>query len=545
MENTSALSHTASAEQLALADAQQSTTNPDQDVEILSWLAEALRGLVRTDLCIAYVAEGSDTVHIVSARALDRDDVRRLLGSLSAATHWHGDGQPWQKVLLNGRVLQDLPTEAQPGLRRITPLPLAISGRQIGAMAIGTWDELLGPRSLTALKRIATEVGTALQALWHTVARERDKLDAILQNLIDGILLIGQDGTVRAANLTARKLVPLRKQASRWELRDDPTAPPLRQYLEEAQQGHQFEFNRIWRSEASPRRVLGVKGRRIRDAENRDWGWLIQVRDITQSWYAERFRNDVLSIASHEIHTPLTSMNDAVSLLLEGGLGELSDKQRHLLELLRDDITRVARLVDRLLDVGRYESPAYPVERRHHLDVARTLQNAVDNIQYRAARKSLSLITVIPETLPRVKGDRDRLLQVVQNLLDNSMKFTPVGGAIEVGAKRESGEILVWVRDTGIGIPEEYQEWIFEKFAKLRPGDEDADEEEERTDGHGLGLSIARAIVESWGGRIWVESKPGEGSVFRFTIPLVEAGKSTAESIADGDELSGRRRTSE
>ena len=192
----------------------------------------------------------------------------------------------------------------------------------------------------------------------------------------------------------------------------------------------------------------------------------------------------------------------------------MNDKQRHLIDLLRRDIDRLNKLVNRLLDVGRYDAPDQTLERRHQLDVVRTLQTAVEHIQYRAARKSLSLVTVIPEQLPRVLGDRDQLIQVVQNLLDNAVKFTPVGGVIEVGAAFRAGEIEVWVRDTGIGIPEEYQQWIFEKFARL----ENADDEE--VPGHGLGLSIAKAIVEAWGGRIWVESEPGEGSVFRFSIPV-------------------------
>lgn len=486
--------------------------------EILSWLADALRELVRAEVCIGYVPVGGRIVRIRSPRALHQGDLTQLLRALSSASpesEWN-----WETVLVNGQEASEYAGDEAPRLRRVLPLPLAVSGRTIGAMAIGTWDELVGPRSLQALKRIATEVGTALQALWKTVAKERDKLEAILENLIDGIVLIDDQERILAANTNAVKLLRLKKARGAWVLTRQDEAAPLADFLRNAREAHQLEFNRIWRSPKPASRILGIKGRRIRDAENRDCGWLVQIRDITQSWHAERFRNDILSVASHEIHTPLTSMNDAVSLLLEGELGPLTDRQRHLAELLKRDIERLSRLVDRLLDVGRYSSPTYSVERRQSLDVVRTLSAAIEQIQYRAARKSLTLLSVIPEELPRVPGDRDQLLQVVQNLLDNAVKFTPVGGVIEVGARMKSGEIEVWVRDTGIGIPEEYHEWIFEKFTRLR---EDEDEEDEAS-GHGLGLSVAKAVVESWGGRIWVESKKGQGSVFRFTIPVQQGG---------------------
>ncbi|HFE52105.1 MAG TPA: HAMP domain-containing histidine kinase, partial [Bacteroidetes bacterium] len=288
---------------------------------------------------------------------------------------------------------------------------------------------------------------------------------------------------------------------------------------------NQFEFNRIARVTTPQRAVFGVKGRRVRDAEGREIGWLIQIRDITQSWEAERFRNEVLSVASHELHTPLTSMYDAVSLLVEGPLGDLNEKQFQLVSLLQSDIERLTRLVEELLDVTRYESADYPLERRQTLDVTRTVSQVIDKLQYRAARKGLSVVTLVREDLPQLRGDRDRLIQVLENLLDNAIKFTPVGGVIEIGARVVGRSVQIWVRDTGVGIPQEHQAWIFEKFARLH-----TDDGEES--GHGLGLSIAKAIVESWGGQISVESKPGQGSTFRFTIPIRPARESKARREA-------------
>ncbi|MDZ7372331.1 MAG: PAS domain-containing sensor histidine kinase [candidate division KSB1 bacterium] len=501
------------------------------DGEILSWVAQALRSLVKTDLCVAYASARGRTVHVLTPRILGRGDLQQVLSAL-ASLEAIQPGQ-WETVLVNHREPTDLPEAVHPSLRRVMPIPLSVAGRKIGALVVATWDELPGPRSFSALRRIATEVGTALQSLWAAVAKERDKLEAVLHNLIDGVLLVDRRGEILCANQVGVRLAGLRRRGATWSFPDGDSSVPIRAYLQEAQEAQLWEFNRIWRSEETPRLVLGIKGRRIRDAENRDWGWLLQIRDITQSWQAERFRNDVLSIAAHEIHTPLTSMNDAVSLLLEDKLGSLNAKQRHLLELLQHDIRRLSGLVEQLLDVGRYDSSAYPVERRHKVDVVRTLQSAVDHIQHRACRKGLSLVTVLSEDIPPVLGDRDKLLQVVQNLLDNAVKFTPLGGLVEVGARQEGAEVLVWVRDTGIGIAEEYHEWIFEKFARLH---RDPDEEEDEAKGYGLGLSIAKSIVESWGGRIWVESRVGEGSTFRFTIPLArQTGSALAASSGDAE----------
>ncbi len=480
--------------------------------EILQWLAEALQQVVRAPLCVAAQAQGDNTLYIHTSSPIGQEDVHRILSALSEVSG--PDSAATTAVVLNGRPAPRLATRGEQPLRRVFAFPLALDGRVLGTLAIGTWHDFLGQRSLEALKRTATEVGQALKALWGVVAQERNRLEAIVENLIDGLLLCDPQGNILTANWTARRFLGLPANGpahTRPRLGSDRLG--VSEFLQEAVANSQPEFNRIVRVTSPERAVFGVKGRRVRDADGRDIGWLIQIRDITQSWEAERFRNDVLSVASHELHTPLTSMYDAVSLLVEGTLGELNDKQLQLASLLQSDIERLTRLVEELLDVTRYESADYPLERRRSLDVVRTINQVIDKLQYRASRKGLSVVTLVREGLPQLRGDRDRLIQVLENLLDNAVKFTPVGGVIEIGAESQGKHVHVWVRDTGVGIPKEHQKWIFEKFARLH-----TDDTEES--GHGLGLSIAKAIVESWGGRIWVDSKPGQGSTFHFTIPL-------------------------
>jgi signal transduction histidine kinase len=233
---------------------------------------------------------------------------------------------------------------------------------------------------------------------------------------------------------------------------------------------------------------------------------------------AQRIKDDFLSIVSHELRTPLTSIQ-GYSQLLEGRLRTDRDgesKEMAHLRVIRSQVSRMRRLVDDLLDVSRIDRRGAVSIETVDFDLAEEIREAVARIRREHRDREIDLH--VPESLG-IHADRDRLDQVLGNLLENAVKYSPDGGPITVTAERHGGEVDVRVADVGLGIAAEHRENVFERFYQ-------ADGEEagrRRFGGLGLGLYISRAIIDAHGGRIWSAPnlEAGRGSVFGFRIPRV------------------------
>jgi signal transduction histidine kinase len=229
----------------------------------------------------------------------------------------------------------------------------------------------------------------------------------------------------------------------------------------------------------------------------------------------DKLKSDFISIASHELRTPITSIKAFTELILMKP-NMSGEKMFRLLNIINTETDRLAGLINDLLDLTKIEAGrlSWHID---HLSVTDVIQTAISEMQSLADKKGLTIAANIRHPLPLLLGDRDRLIQVLTNILSNAIKFTPPGGRIEIAAQREElpvPQIAVEVSDTGIGIGENDLELIFEKFR--RSGDVLTNTSE----GSGLGLAITRQIVRHHGGAIWARSKPGEGSTFTFTLPL-------------------------
>lgn len=220
----------------------------------------------------------------------------------------------------------------------------------------------------------------------------------------------------------------------------------------------------------------------------------------------ERLRNSLLSSISHDLRTPLASITGAASSLLQNELDTLSRQELH--QIIYEEAEHLNRLVGNLLDMTRIESGGIHVKKQWELleeVVGSTLLRMKKQLTHHHLRKKL------PDNLLLVPMDSVLIEQVLVNLIDNAVKYSPSGTTIELAVEVQEKEIVVSVADEGVGIPEGSEERIFEKFYRIAP---------EHTGGVGLGLAICRSIVEAHGGRIWVENRAGEGSIFRFTLPL-------------------------
>jgi len=224
----------------------------------------------------------------------------------------------------------------------------------------------------------------------------------------------------------------------------------------------------------------------------------------------ERMRSEFLAMVTHDLHTPLTAIKGSLEVLLQQGVGiELG---RELLGIAQKNADRLFRMASDILDLARIEAGRFEIH-PEPFDIVAGLRGMLDRMRRLAEDRGIVLSLSAPEGLPPTQADGARMDQVFANLVGNALKFTPRGGRIEVTVEESPGEVLVAVQDSGMGIPPEHQDRIFDRFYQvpLRPG--------ERVEGAGLGLSICKAIVEEHGGRIWVQNAPGRGSTFFFTLP--------------------------
>ncbi len=227
----------------------------------------------------------------------------------------------------------------------------------------------------------------------------------------------------------------------------------------------------------------------------------------------ESMRRRLIGDVSHELRTPLTAIKGSMEGLMDGVLPATQETYQQI----HAEADRLNRLVDDLQELSRVESNAYPLDLRP-LEVSALVQTVTKRLASQTESKRVSLDLDLAPDLPRVLADEDRLVQVLTNLTGNALQYTPENGKVTIAAQRVDHEVRITVRDTGIGIPPEHLPHIFDRFYRV-----DKSRSRRAGGGSGIGLTIARALVEAHGGQIWAESAgEGEGSTFTFTLPVAK-----------------------
>ncbi len=392
--------------------------------------------------------------------------------------------------------------------RVLSPLRrLAREVRRLGAGA--TMLELPASRKdeVGLLAQSFGEIAEQLNDQMEGFREERAKLKAVLRYMTDAVLIVNDQGKVTLINPAAERIFNTRAEHA------------LGQTLVEVVRLHQFVD--LWKSslasgrqqivtvETMPERLF-VQGIATPLNESLPGSILLVFQDLTRVRRLENIRRDFISNVSHELRTPLASMKALVETL-KGGALEDPPAAKRFLEHLENEIDNMTQIVQELLELSRIESGQVPFNLQP-VEPGVLLNRAADRMALQAERAGLTLTVDCPTDLPSVRADAERIGQVLMNLLHNSVKFTPSGGEIAVSARSEGGWVVFSVRDTGVGIQPEDLPRIFERFYKA--------DQSRSGGGIGLGLSIVRHTVEAHGGRIQVESVPGQGSTFTFTLPL-------------------------
>jgi len=371
-----------------------------------------------------------------------------------------------------------------------------------------------------AFSRMAAQIARregALRDQNQALAVNSYRFEAVLNAAHDGIAMLDQNGRFVLVNRRFSEL--LGSRAETLISQKASAQPLLRGRLEDAADDvpplgvleQIIELD----SDGSERRSLQFYTAPVPGEDGRETiGQIIALRDITRERELDKLKTDFISVVSHELRTPLTSIKGYTDLLLSGATGEISELQGEFLSIIQSSTTRLSNLINDILDISRIESGS--IEIKHEpIDYRRIVADTLRLMKAAADEKQISMDASLPETIPPVRGDIDKVAQVLGNLVSNAIKYTPEGGWVKVSLEiAGEANVLTSVTDSGIGISHDDQKRLFQKFFR-------ADNTSTReAGGTGLGLVIAKTIVELLGGAIWVESEPGRGTRFYFTLPL-------------------------
>ena len=388
-------------------------------------------------------------------------------------------------------------------VRQLTDVVQRMAEGDLNARLLPTTEDEVGQ-----LTRAFNLLGEQMQEQITALTKERMRLTTILENMADGVVITDERGRVEMINSAASRMLDVIPERSvgqsfaavvrhhqliaLWHLsrkRDEEQIEALETNLPHGR------FLQVIITPLPDRPALGS---------------LVILQNLTRIRRLETVRRDFISNISHELRTPLASLRAVTETLQDGAIDD-PPAARRFLRHIASEVNAMTQLVSELLELSRIESGKVPLQRQP-TPVTDLVVPPVERLMPQAERSGLTVTFNIPDHLPPVWVDAERVQLVLTNLVHNALKFTPVGGTVTVSAAAHDDGVHVTVEDTGIGIPKEEQPRIFERFYKA---------DRARTGGGtGLGLAIAKHIVRAHGGQIWVESEPNVGSAFTFTLPL-------------------------
>ncbi len=350
------------------------------------------------------------------------------------------------------------------------------------------------------------------------IVLERNKISAILSSIADPILVFDVNLTITSINPAARKVLNL-EFAEYGSLHCADVFPSsnvcktIQMMLEKGTQPDLSDEERILSiNDENGERYYLFSITAIRDKDRTITGSVLILKDITNLKEVERIKSEFITAAAHELKTPLTSIGMSIGLLKETAGEYLPEREQELLQTAYDEIHRMRALITDLLDYSKIESGKINLEMEEVSPAI--LFNFVQSVfKEQVKLKNSEILMDLPEELPLIRVDVNKASWVLTNLVSNALRYIDAGGQIHISAIQTGSYLQVSVHDTGPGIPEEYQTKIFQKFFQIKSQDER---------GAGLGLAICKEILRAHGGNIWVESQPGKGSTFIFTLPIVQ-----------------------
>jgi PAS domain S-box-containing protein len=367
--------------------------------------------------------------------------------------------------------------------------------------------------------RLYQDVDAQAQHLARVLrAREKEatQRQAILDSIADGVVVADQDGEVTLANEAATHILDL----TRKQLMEQPIRRLYTKLLKSSGQHEGEPATFEW----GQKLVMGSLAP-VKLPDGALVGSVAVFRDVTREHQALQAKSEYIASVSRELRTPMTSVRGSVELLSTGAVGRVSSKQRHFLDTIRTNAEQMIGLVNNLVAVSEMEHETLEFIARS-VDMRQVVMEAVQAIQPQADDGRLDLRVSIPQDLSPAWGDSQCLRQIMDNLLDNALRYTPPQGEITIWATETRMDdekelpqdvLVISIRDTGVGICSEDQDKIFDKFYRAE------NSQSLHARGAGMGLAVVKSLVTAHGGHVWVDSELGEGSTFCFTVPSKES----------------------
>lgn len=414
------------------------------------------------------------------------------------------------KDTIAGKVLETGQPVVESGLQKLQTsylvnaliyVPIQVQGKSIGVLGVDNREagRQLDERFVPVLSALADYAAVAMEnaRLYAETELERSKLERIITQTREGVLVIDQDQKVILTNKTLCEI---------FNISEDPVGKSVDQIIQ-----HQDLLAALQGKKHDPERIEVEYGEtkvyQARVSEIPNFGKVATLHDISYLKELDRLKTDFLNTVSHDLRSPLTAILGYVELIQR--TGEINDEQKSYIKKVQTSVNNITELISDLLDLGKIEvGVQIEVEK---VPMTPMLTNVAENLQTQIADRKQTFYINIDNDLPAVNGSPVQLRQVFNNLLDNAIKYTPIGGEVILSAEKENGQLIVQVADNGPGIPADEQTKIFDKFYRAKNVKD--------TPGTGLGLAITKSIIDNHNGRIWVTSSVGEGAIFTVVLP--------------------------
>ncbi len=345
---------------------------------------------------------------------------------------------------------------------------------------------------------------------------EKRKSEAIVGTISDPIVVADGDGKIVLMNQLAENIFDVSEEASIGQIFQDVIKnTELNKYMARYVNGDsvanippyfELRFN-------GEDRYFRIKLNASKDGSGKVSGVILILQDVTQFKELDKMKSDFMARVSHEFRTPLTSINMTLDILKDAHIGHVNKRQHELLVAAKQDAERLTKLVRELLELSRLESGKIQLK-EDKINTKSLIKFSVQPVLLQFTDKNVQLEIHTDDTIPEFVADFQQFSWVISNLVTNALRFTDPGGRVTVDATTDGEDLIVAVSDTGCGIEPPEMDKIFDKFVQIQ------DSANPSPGSVGLGLSIAKEIVELYGGRIWVDSRVGSGSVFTFSIPI-------------------------
>ncbi|HVO68981.1 MAG TPA: ATP-binding protein [Aggregatilineaceae bacterium] len=513
-------------DQLAAINAVVATVSQSLDLQVTMQTAlEAVLNVIKVDSAgISLVDEAAGELVLRAQRGWRYDFVTQPM-RIPLDKGMSGAVVRNDEILVTGDVTGDprlaVPEFAYEGVQAQALAPMHARGRVVGILSVMNHHPYeFTDDQITVLRVIADQVGVALDnaRLYESTKEQSSRLSAILNSSGDAIIATDSRGNINLINSTAENLFDIcRRDITGLPLRHAPLHPKLREGLRRAM-SNEVDGNTVFEVALEDARFLSAivspvyAGQPLENDQQAE-GWVMVIQNITHLREAEQARVNFIHAAAHDLRNPLGVTLSALAML-ERDLGQQSVAYAEIIDLGIQGLNRMQDLIDSLLNLEHIESGVGLQSRE--LDPRDLIERCTVDMQPAIQERNQTLHLEIPDALPPIQGDMQWLYRALTNFLSNANKYTPEGGVITVRAYVQDDDLYLEVQDNGPGIPTEAQTRLFERFYRVPADSQDIK-------GTGLGLAIVKSVAEQHGGRVFVQSKVGQGSIFGMILPTTHS----------------------